>query len=87
MLKATDAFPMNFGFSGKGNASDPGGLKEVLDAGAAGFKLHEDWGTTPAAIDACIEDVKQTLAAQSAKTGLPHTIEAWKSFTDVFDGH
>ena len=54
MLKATDAFPMNFGFSGKGNASDPGGLKEVLDAGAAGFKLHEDWGTTPAAIDACL---------------------------------
>ncbi len=45
---------MNFGFSGKGNASDPGGLKEVLDAGAAGFKLHEDWGTTPAAIDACL---------------------------------
>ena len=54
MLKATDAFPLNFGFSGKGNASDPGGLKEVLDAGAAGFKLHEDWGTTPAAIDACL---------------------------------
>jgi urease len=54
MLKATDSFPMNFGFSGKGNASDPGGLKEVLDAGAAGFKLHEDWGTTPAAIDACL---------------------------------
>ena len=54
MLKATDDLPLNFGFSGKGNASDPGGLKEVLEAGAAGFKLHEDWGTTPAAIDACL---------------------------------
>lgn len=54
MLKATDAIPMNFGFSGKGNTSSPEGLKAVLDAGAAGFKLHEDWGTTPSAIDACL---------------------------------
>ncbi|KAH8092094.1 urease [Aureococcus anophagefferens] len=48
MLKATDGLPLNFGFSGKGNASDPAGLREVVEAGAAGFKLHEDWGTTPA---------------------------------------
>jgi urease len=51
MLQATDAMPMNFGFSGKGNTSEPGGLKEVIGAGAAGLKLHEDWGTTPAVID------------------------------------
>jgi len=54
MLKATDGIPLNFGFSGKGNASDPGGMLAVVDAGAAGFKLHEDWGTTPAAIDSCL---------------------------------
>jgi urease len=54
MLKATDALPLNFGFSGKGNASDATGLDALVNAGAAGFKLHEDWGTTPAAIDACL---------------------------------
>eukprot|EP00971_Amphidinium_carterae_P241264 4790631-Amphidinium_carterae.1 len=56
MLKATDHMPLNFGFSGKGNTSDlgHGGLEEVMLAGAAGFKLHEDWGTTPAVIDAAL---------------------------------
>jgi len=54
MLQATDAFPLNFGFSGKGNTSTPEGMIEVLEAGAAGFKLHEDWGTTPGSIDACL---------------------------------
>ena len=54
MLQSTDAFPLNFGFSGKGNTSDPAVLEDVLRAGAAGFKLHEDWGTTPAAIDAAL---------------------------------
>jgi len=56
MLKATDHMPLNFGFSGKGNTSNPGQpeLEEVLVAGAAGFKLHEDWGTTPAVIDAAL---------------------------------
>ncbi|EGB11704.1 hypothetical protein AURANDRAFT_77851 [Aureococcus anophagefferens] len=54
MLKATDGIPLNFGFSGKGNTSDPKGLREVVAAGASGLKLHEDWGTTPAAIDACL---------------------------------
>lgn len=54
MLKATDGYPLNFGFSGKGNTSDPKVLESVLQAGAAGFKLHEDWGTTPAAIDAAL---------------------------------
>ncbi len=54
MLKATDAFPINFGFLGKGNSSKPEGLAEQVEAGALGFKLHEDWGTTPAAIDNCL---------------------------------
>lgn len=54
MLQATDALPMNFGFLGKGNASLPDALDEQLMAGACGLKLHEDWGTTPASIDACL---------------------------------
>lgn len=54
MLQAADAFPMNLGFLGKGNASLPGALDEQLQAGAMGLKLHEDWGTTPAAIDNCL---------------------------------
>ena len=56
MLQSTDSMPMNFGFSGKGNTSDPKGLYDVLEAGAAGFKLHEDWGTTPAAIVSALAD-------------------------------
>jgi urease subunit alpha len=54
MLAAADAFPMNLGFYGKGNASLPGPLEEQVRAGAMGLKLHEDWGTTPAAIDNCL---------------------------------
>ena len=54
MLQATDDLPMNFGFLGKGNASQPLPLEEQLAAGACGLKLHEDWGTTPAAIDTCL---------------------------------
>ena len=54
MLQSTDAMPMNFGFLGKGNASLPIALEEQLEAGACGLKLHEDWGTTPAAIDNCL---------------------------------
>jgi urease subunit alpha len=54
MLKALDGFPMNFGVLGKGNASLPAGLEEQIKAGAMGLKLHEDWGTTPAAIDCCL---------------------------------
>ncbi|WP_308239873.1 urease subunit alpha [Hymenobacter sp. J193] len=59
MLKATDAFPLNFGFLGKGNSSRPEGLHEQIAAGALGFKLHEDWGTTPAAIDQCLQVAEQ----------------------------
>ncbi|SDT89163.1 urease. Metallo peptidase. MEROPS family M38 [Pseudomonas pohangensis] len=54
MLQAADAFPMNLGFTGKGNASLPAPLIEQVKAGAIGLKLHEDWGTTPAAIDNCL---------------------------------
>jgi urease subunit alpha len=54
MLAAADAFPMNLGFLGKGNASRPEALREQVRAGAIGLKLHEDWGTTPAAIDCCL---------------------------------
>ena len=54
MLEAAEAFPMNLGFFGKGNASLPEALCEQVEAGAMGLKLHEDWGTTPAAIDCCL---------------------------------
>jgi urease subunit alpha len=60
MLQAADAFPMNLGFLGKGNASQPQGLLEQIEAGAIGLKLHEDWGTTPAAIDNCLNVAEDT---------------------------
>lgn len=65
MLQAADAFPMNIGFTGKGNASLPLPLEEQVRAGAIGLKLHEDWGTTPAAIDNCL-DVADRLDVQVA---------------------
>jgi len=55
MIQAADAFPMNLGFAGKGNASLPDALEEQVKAGACALKLHEDWGTTPGAIDCCLE--------------------------------
>jgi urease subunit alpha len=54
MLQAAEAFPMNLGFLGKGNAALPGALEEQIEAGSCGLKLHEDWGTTPKAIDTCL---------------------------------
>jgi urease subunit alpha len=60
MLQAADAFPMNLGFMGKGNASLPAALHEQVNAGALGLKLHEDWGTTPAAIDNCLNVAEET---------------------------
>src|SRR5262245_35167825 len=53
MIQAADAFPVNLGFAGKGNASRPAALEEMVKGGACALKLHEDWGTTPAAIDCC----------------------------------
>ena len=60
MLQAADAFPMNIGFLGKGNASLPAGLHEQISAGAIGLKLHEDWGSTPAAISNCLDVAEET---------------------------
>src|SRR5579859_3868420 len=66
MLQATDNLPLNFGFTGKGNTALPAGLPEQILGGAIGLKLHEDWGTTPAAIDCCLKvadehDVQVTI--------------------------
>ncbi|QOV91919.1 urease subunit alpha [Humisphaera borealis] len=66
MLQATDTLPLNFGFTGKGNSAKPEGLHEQILGGAIGLKLHEDWGTTPAAIDCCLDicdqyDVQATI--------------------------
>ena len=60
MLQAADAFAMNLGFMGKGNASRPEALRQQVEAGAIGLKLHEDWGTTPAAIDCCLTVADET---------------------------
>ncbi|MDB5744271.1 MAG: urease, Metallo peptidase family [Polaromonas sp.] len=65
MLQAADAFPMNLGFLGKGNASLPQALREQVEAGVIGLKLHEDWGTTPAAIGNCL-DVADEMEVQVA---------------------
>ncbi len=63
MLQAADAFPMNLAFAGKGNASLPAALEEQVNAGACALKLHEDWGTTPGAIDCCL-DVADAMDVQ-----------------------
>ncbi len=60
MLQAADAFPMNLAFLGKGNASQPQALREQIDAGVVGLKLHEDWGTTPSAISNCLDVADET---------------------------
>ncbi len=65
MLRAAEAFPMNLGFLGKGNASRPEALRQQVEAGAIGLKLHEDWGSTPAAIDNCLS-VAEELDVQVA---------------------
>jgi urease len=68
MLQATDHLPLNFGFSGKGNTSDPSVLNDCLLAGACGFKLHEDWGTTPSAINACLDFAEENDIAVTIHT-------------------
>ena len=65
MLEAAEGFPINLGFLGKGNSSLPEGLREQVEAGAIGLKLHEDWGTTPAAISTCL-DVAEEFDVQVA---------------------
>jgi urease subunit alpha len=85
MLEATDGFPLNFGFTGKGNSSKPEGLHEQIMAGALGLKLHEDWGTTPAAIDCCLSvaeqyDVQVTIHTDTLNesAAVEHSIAAFK---------
>ena len=68
MLKAAEGLPMNLGFFGKGNATLPGALEEQIAGGACGLKLHEDWGTTPAAIDSCLSVAEETDVAVTIHT-------------------
>src|SRR5580704_8016033 len=68
ILEAAEGLPVNLGFFGKGNASDPRGLVEMVEAGACGLKLHEDWGTTPAAIDTCLGVAEQLDIAVAIHT-------------------
>ncbi len=88
MLQAADAFPMNLGFLGKGNASLPEALREQVVAGAIGLKLHEDWGTTPAAIDNCLSvaeemDVQVAIHTDTLNESgfVEHTLAALKGRT------
>mgnify|MGYP001370751192 FL=1 len=68
MLQAAEGLPMNLGFFGKGNATLPGALEEQIAGGACGLKLHEDWGTTPAAIDNCLSVAEETDVAVTIHT-------------------
>ena len=68
ILQAAEGIPVNFGFFGKGNASDPKALVEMIEGGAVGLKLHEDWGTTPAAIDCCLSVAEQYDVAVAIHT-------------------
>jgi urease subunit alpha len=88
MLQAAESLPMNIGLFGKGNASQPGALEEMVMAGACGLKLHEDWGTTPAAIDCCLSvadalDVQVTLHTDTLNESgfVESTIAAFKGRT------
>ena len=88
MLMAADAFPMNLGFFGKGNVSQPRPLEEQIEAGAVGLKLHEDWGSTPAAIDNCLSvaermDIQVALHSDTLNEAgfLESTLAAFKGRT------
>jgi urease subunit alpha len=88
MLMAADAFPMNLGFFGKGNVSQPRPLEEQIEAGAVGLKLHEDWGSTPAAIDSCLAvaermDIQVALHSDTLNEAgfLESTVAAFKGRT------
>jgi urease subunit alpha len=88
MLMAADAFPMNLGFFGKGNVSQPRPLEEQIEAGAVGLKLHEDWGSTPAAIDNCLAvaermDIQVALHSDTLNEAgfLESTLAAFKGRT------
>jgi len=80
MLLATDGLPMNFGFTGKGNDSGPTAMEEIVRAGAAGLKLHEDWGSTPTTIRNCL-DVAEKYDVQVGVFNL--LVHPYSSFVDV----
>ncbi|KAJ6430312.1 hypothetical protein OIU84_021670 [Salix udensis] len=80
MLQSTDGLPLNFGFTGKGNASKPEELHKIIRAGAMGLKLHEDWGTTPAAIDNCL-NVAEEYDILNESGFVEDTIAAFKGRT------
>ena len=88
MMQAADAFPMNLAFAGKGNASLPAAIEEQVNAGACALKLHEDWGTTPAAIDCCLGvadamDVQVMIHTDTLNESgfVEHTVKAMKGRT------
>lgn len=88
MLQSTDDLPLNFGFTGKGNTSKPEGLHEIISAGAMGLKLHEDWGTTTAAIDNCLTvadqyDIQVNIHTDTLNESgfVEHSIAAFKGRT------
>jgi len=86
MLQATDSIPMNFGFTGKGNTSKPEGLLDVIAAGAVGLKLHEDWGTTPAAIDCCLTVAEEEDIAVTIHTDTLNESSCLESSVAAFKG-
>ena len=88
MLQTSDTLPLNFAFTGKGNTAKPEGLQDIIDAGAVGMKLHEDWGTTPAAIDNCLSvaeanDVAVTIHTDTLNESccVEKSVEAFKGRT------
>lgn len=88
MLQSFDGIPMNIGLAGKGNASQPAALVEMINAGACALKLHEDWGTTPAAIDCCLSvaddmDVQVMIHTDTLNESgfVEHTVDAMKGRT------
>ncbi|RAL42969.1 hypothetical protein DM860_009751 [Cuscuta australis] len=88
MLQSTDNLPLNFGFTGKGNSAKQDGLHEIVEAGAMGLKLHEDWGTTPAAIETCLDvaeqyDIQVNIHTDTLNESgfVEHTISAFKDRT------
>lgn len=88
MIESADAFPMNLAFAGKGNASQPGALEEMLLGGASALKLHEDWGTTPGAIDCCLSvadeyDVQVMIHTDTLNESgfVENTVDAFKGRT------
>ncbi|KAK8933839.1 hypothetical protein KSP39_PZI015847 [Platanthera zijinensis] len=88
MLQSTDDLPINIGFTGKGNSAKPDGLAEIIKAGAMGLKLHEDWGSTPAAIDNCLAvaenfDIQVNIHTDTLNESgcVEHTIAAFRNRT------